>query len=209
MQLRLLGGLQAVVDDHHVDLGSPKQRMVLAVLALAAPHPVRPDRLIELLWEDHDPEKALVGLQSYISNLRRILDRSVLVRDVGGYRLTCAVDLVDLETAVSSAMQSKTADAARDALADATAPPLPEFADHPVVIEATERWRRALGVALDIAATHDLDHGRAAEAAAMVEPLLGQFARHERLHVVAATAAYRSGRQSDALKIIDDLSRAA
>jgi DNA-binding SARP family transcriptional activator len=57
-----------------VDIGGPKQRAVLALLALDAGRVVSVDRLVEGLWRDRPPEQASVSVRSYTSNLRRILD---------------------------------------------------------------------------------------------------------------------------------------
>ena len=70
--LHLLGPLSASLDGAPLDLGSPKQRAVLAVLALEAGRVVSTDRLIDLLWGDDAP-RAGATLQTYVSNLRRIL----------------------------------------------------------------------------------------------------------------------------------------
>jgi DNA-binding SARP family transcriptional activator len=72
--ISLLGGVSATVHGHMVDIGGPKQRAVLALLALDAGRVVSVDRLVEGLWRDRPPEQASVSVRSYTSNLRRILD---------------------------------------------------------------------------------------------------------------------------------------
>ena len=57
-----------------VDLGGPKQRLVLAVLLLADGRPVSIDRLIDALWADEPPARAEASLQAYVSNLRKLLE---------------------------------------------------------------------------------------------------------------------------------------
>jgi DNA-binding SARP family transcriptional activator len=56
-----------------VDLGLPRQRLVLALLAIEANRVVATDRLTELIWGT-DGEKERASLHAYISNLRRVLE---------------------------------------------------------------------------------------------------------------------------------------
>lgn len=74
MEVRLFGGLAVVVDGHPVALGSPKQRLVLAALAVEANHVVSLDRLIDMVWGDQAPNDPAASLQAYVSNLRRVLE---------------------------------------------------------------------------------------------------------------------------------------
>ncbi|WP_308205378.1 AfsR/SARP family transcriptional regulator [Mycolicibacterium insubricum] len=96
MHLQLLGPLQAVVDGRPVELGPPKQRAVLAVLALAGGAVVSADRLIDAVWGDDAPASATAGLHAYISNLRKALRGdslgSPIVRQAPGYRLALPAD---------------------------------------------------------------------------------------------------------------------
>ncbi|HEX8866378.1 MAG TPA: BTAD domain-containing putative transcriptional regulator, partial [Lentzea sp.] len=84
--LRLLGEVPA-------DLGSPKQRCLLAALAVDAGRVVPVDRLLDRVWGDAAPRRETV--HSYISRLRQALaDLGVLIeRRSGGYVLTGPVDL--------------------------------------------------------------------------------------------------------------------
>ena len=64
MQIRLLGHLEASVDDRPVALGGAKQRAVLAMLGLEANRSVTADRLIEGLWgEDAAAERGQDGAE--------------------------------------------------------------------------------------------------------------------------------------------------
>ena len=72
-EYRVLGPLEVRRDGEVVDLGSPKQRAVLAALVLARGAVVSVDRLIDSVWGPHPPPAAMTSLQAYISNLRRAL----------------------------------------------------------------------------------------------------------------------------------------
>ena len=70
MQIRVLGHLEASVDDRPVALGGAKQRAVLAMLGLEANRTVTADRLIEGLWGEQPPASAAKMVQNYVWRLR-------------------------------------------------------------------------------------------------------------------------------------------
>ncbi|MFJ4813278.1 AfsR/SARP family transcriptional regulator [Streptomyces longwoodensis] len=72
--LRCLGPIEAVVGGRPVDLGAPKQRALLALLASAVGRPVACDVLVEELWAGSPPPAALSSLHAYVANLRRVLE---------------------------------------------------------------------------------------------------------------------------------------
>ena len=135
--ISLLGGVTATIDGRDVDLGGPKQRAVLALLALDAGRVVSIDRLAEGVWSDRPPERAAVSLRSYTSNLRRILGVPIESRRPG-YVLVIDpldVDMHRFEHFVSRGQQElrtgNTKEAAatlQDALALWTARPSSDFA---------------------------------------------------------------------------------
>ena len=225
MELELFGGLRAISDGTEIDLGGPRQRFVLALLAIECNRPVATERLIELVWPDAQ-DKKLSSLQAYISNLRKLLEAPTLggagrkpghdarlVRQPPGYRLVlerAAVDVLRFEDLVVVGRQhveaGRTAEglaALTDAVALWTGGPLPEFADEPVVVHATSRWHGMLAVALEAAAQLRLDAGDAQGALMMIEERLDEFPLRERLRGLAALGLYRSGRQAEALRLID------
>jgi two-component SAPR family response regulator len=110
----LFGAIEARVDGVTVALAGPKQRGVLAVLLANHGSVVSIDRLIDSVWEDEAPPKALASVRSYVANLRRILNTSCPDRTVAqrlesrpsGYRLNLlagdSVDLYRFEALVSA-----------------------------------------------------------------------------------------------------------
>src|SRR5918911_1232375 len=70
MQIRVLGHLEASVEDRALALGGAKQRAVLAMLALEANRTVSAERLIEGLWGEQVPASAPKMLQNYVWRLR-------------------------------------------------------------------------------------------------------------------------------------------
>ena len=208
----MFGGLRLEHDGRAVDLGRPRQRFVLAVLAIEANRVVATDRLTDLLWE-RDGEKERASLHAYISNLRRVLEpereratpSTVLVRQSPGYRLViprAQIDALRFEDLVEQGIASRDIAVLREAIG-LWADPLPEMAPEPVVVEAVGRWHGLLGAALEAAADLHLRAGDAAAADQLLAPHLSAFPLRERMATLAALALYRTGRQADALRVID------
>jgi SARP family transcriptional regulator, regulator of embCAB operon len=77
MDFRLLGPFDARVEGQSVQVGTRRQeRLLLAALLLDAGRMVPVDRLIDLLWGDHDPPRsARAALHTYVRRLRQTLAR--------------------------------------------------------------------------------------------------------------------------------------
>ena len=86
IDVRVLGGVQVLIDGEPIDIGGPKERAVLALLALAG-GPLTHDRLVDDLWDGAPPASARKTLQTYIWRLRRVLTDDVLVSVTAGYEL--------------------------------------------------------------------------------------------------------------------------
>ena len=69
----LLGPLQATSALGSAKLGGPRQRSVLAMLALAAPEVVSVDRLVDGVWGETPPENPKSTLQVFVHHLRKAL----------------------------------------------------------------------------------------------------------------------------------------
>src|SRR3954467_7381547 len=128
MQIRVLGHLEATVDDRPVALGGAKQRAVLAMLGLEANRMVTADRLIEGLWGEEPPPSAAKMVQNYVWRLRKPLgDGAEIVTPGRAYELRIDRELVDvhrLERLVADATRTPDGDAARQALAPFRGAPL-------------------------------------------------------------------------------------
>ena len=91
-----MGPLQLSVKGTLVPLGAPKQRAVLAMLVINRNRPVGVESLINAVWDQSPVPAARATIQSYVSNLRRLLDdagvdpHTVLASAPPGYRLTVA-----------------------------------------------------------------------------------------------------------------------
>lgn len=95
MEFRILGTVDAVDGGRALDPGTPRQRCVLAALALSPGHPVAVDTLVDCVWGEQPPRQARNTLYSYVTRLRRALGQPIRRRS-GGYALDVASDQVDL-----------------------------------------------------------------------------------------------------------------
>ena len=194
VQLRLLGGIQAVTDGGDaLDVGSAKCRAVLAALALSVGDAVPVPRLVDVVWAEDPPRTAEKTLQGYIAHLRKVLGPDAIGRTGAAYRLDLDPDHVD----VARFRRLLSAGDVDGALATWTGTPLAGL-DAPgldaTVDALVEQW---LGAVEDrLARQVATDAGRA------IAPLTELTAAHpfrEQLWALLMTALYRVGRQADAL----------
>ncbi len=218
VQFRLLGPLEAQDGERRVELGRPKQRVLLAVLLVHANHVVSLDRLVEELWGAEPPPQAAASLQTYVSNLRRALEPGrparapsrVLVSQPPGYRLV--VGAGDLDAARFAALAGEghrlleagrpaaAARVLREGLALWRGPALAEVADEGFAQAERNRLEELRVAALEDRLAADLDLGGHAAAVAELEELAGRYPFRERLAGLLMLALYRSGRQAEALQ---------
>jgi DNA-binding SARP family transcriptional activator len=218
----LSGTIEARVDGAMVALGGPKQRCVLAVLVANHGSVVSIDRLIDAVWEDDAPPKALASVRSYIANLRRILNVASAERPDGqrlesrphGYRLNLlAGDSVDLHrfdalvSAGRTALIGNDPGAALGALGEALASwrgdPFGEFAYRdfaaPDVLRFTALRATAIEARLDAA----LQLGAGDDLVPDIEAAIARDPVQERLWGHLMLALYRAGRTADAVSAFD------
>lgn len=177
--LQLWGPVRVECGDRVVEPGGPRERTVLAALALAQGRPVSVDRLLEWLWDEQPPPSARKSVQNAVLRLRqRLATAGVAVERVGdGYRLVLGEARVagpgvgaSLEQTVDSALR----DAARARLEEA----------------------RLTAVEHRVAALLELD---ADAAVAELERLVDEQPVREPLWALLVLAQYRAGRTAEAL----------
>ena len=131
--LRLFGTLRADIDGVAVELGPPKQRAVLAILALDARRVVPADALIDAVWGETPPRTAAHSIQIYVSELRKALAPGPAVRIETarpGYRFDAPagwVDVAEFERIVALGTETDDLAALESAMALWSAEPLHEF----------------------------------------------------------------------------------
>src|SRR3954449_11494083 len=131
MDLRVLGPVEASVDERPVAIGAGKPRALLALLALSEGTPVSAQRLIDGLWGEEPPATAGKMVQVYVSQLRKALGTSgngaEIVTRAHGYELRLGAR----PPRVPRFEQLLAQGAPRDALALWRGPPLDDVADEP------------------------------------------------------------------------------
>ncbi|MGW1174646.1 AfsR/SARP family transcriptional regulator, partial [Kitasatospora sp. NPDC002543] len=93
MEIRVLGSLEVRLCGVSVVPSAPKPRQVLALLALRADQVVPASVLAEELWSGRPPRSARTTVQTYVLQLRDLIDRA-LARNEGGPGASCAKDVL-------------------------------------------------------------------------------------------------------------------
>ncbi|MET8463086.1 AfsR/SARP family transcriptional regulator [Micromonospora zamorensis] len=101
MEIRVLGGLSVQLPARTLQLGTPKQQVVFAMLAVQPGQLVTMEDLVDELWPDCPPRSAVANVRTYAANLRRGFEalqpgRGAIVRQPNGYRLVLRPDLIDV-----------------------------------------------------------------------------------------------------------------
>ena len=97
MEFGFLGPLAVWGRAREVPLGAPKQRAVLLLLLLRANELVPTTTLVDELWEERPPPRAVKAVQLYISQLRKALGRSLIETRAAGYVLRVDPAAFDLQ----------------------------------------------------------------------------------------------------------------
>ncbi len=215
----LLGPVSAWIGDEPVSLGGPRQAAVLARLLLTPRQVVSLDQFIDSIWDDRIPNRPDVAIRSYISNLRRLIepDRkqrghdSILTSASAGYRLDVEpsrIDWVRFETAVNEARamlhNSEYAAAAGELrLAGSLwqGEPLSGVPDSEFFSAHRNRLEELRAVALEFMYEAQLGRGDHLSVASDIEQAIAGHPFRERLTELGMIALYRSGRQSAALAL--------
>ena len=96
MEVRLFGDLEAIEGGVPRSVRGPKQRALLALLALQQGGPVNGDRLIDALWGDDTPGNPANALQALVAQLRRVLGSDAILTSDAGYALKVRPEDVDI-----------------------------------------------------------------------------------------------------------------
>jgi DNA-binding SARP family transcriptional activator/streptogramin lyase len=207
MEIRILGPLQAGEDGQLLELGPPKQRALLALLALHRNEVVSADLLIDELWAGRPPAAAAKSIQVYVSQLRKSLGASAIESQAGGYMLSLEADIDRFERLASEGREllgrgesRQAADVLRSALALWRGPPLADVAYESFAQSEIARLEELRLSTLEARIDADLAEGRQAELVAELQQLVRDNPLRERLLGQLMLALYRTGRQAEALE---------
>ncbi len=215
----LLGPLAVERDGAPIDLGPPKQRAVLAVLAQQAGGTVSTDRLLDTVWGEERAPSVQSSLHANVSRLRRLLrtDASApppVVRRSHGYALDVGkaeldvtqflADAQDAQHAIDGRDWTTAVEALKRALGRWRGAYLEDFADEEWVrVAAVPLAERRAGLEQNLVVGL-LGVDDIAAALARSTALLGEHPLVERVVWLHMVALYRAGRVADALAAYQD-----
>src|SRR6056297_431855 len=217
MEFRALGPVSVTRDGEHLDLGTPRQKAVIALLLVHRGQVLSTDRILEELWGD-ESEGKLNALRVYVSRLRSALDpdrgrgeQSVLETVGSGYRLDVDAGEFDVDAFERRAAEGRSllssdpagaATELRAALDLWRGTAFEDYADREFAQFESVRLGDARIDALEDRIEADLACGLDGEVVSELELLRQQHPLRERLVEYQALALYRSGRAAEALRAI-------
>jgi predicted ATPase/DNA-binding SARP family transcriptional activator len=219
IEFRLLGSVEVIAGDRMIEIGSPKQRALLASLLVRLNQVVPVTVLVNDLWGESPPTTVQATLQSLVSRLRRALGvagvatggQAPLLRGRdGGYVLEAALDCVDAfrfdrlvatgRRALADGDAAMAADKLQSALELWRGAAFADLSDRPFArLEAQRLEEARLGAVEDLAEAL-LALGRAQDALGRLEAHVAQHPLRERPWGQLMLALYRLGRQAEALQ---------
>jgi predicted ATPase/DNA-binding SARP family transcriptional activator/Tfp pilus assembly protein PilF len=214
VQFRILGPIQALVDDQPAALGAPKQRGLLALLLVNRRRVVTAEQLIDGLWGEAPPASAVQSLQVYVHGLRRALGSERIETAGRGYRVVVGEDELDLDrfertlergrAALEAGRADDAADDLREALAVWRGLALADLPEETRRAAEAERLEELRFTALELRHDAELACGRHDAVVAELEALTAEHPYRERFLQQRMLALYRCGRQADALEVYRD-----
>jgi class 3 adenylate cyclase/DNA-binding SARP family transcriptional activator len=211
VKVGVLGPLTVVSDEGTmVRVAAPKERGLLALLALRAGAVVQTPELIRALWGEDPPRSALKAIQTYISALRRVLPPGGIDTAGGGYQLLVALDDVDAllferladegDAALRRGEPAVALTALREALQLWRGAPLVELVDQPVGLAEAARLVELRRRCEELLIETRLATGEHASLVGDLERLVAAEPLREQRWAHLMLALYRCGRQAEALR---------
>jgi WD40 repeat protein/DNA-binding SARP family transcriptional activator len=190
----------------------PRDRVVLAVLALRRGQTASAEHLADALWGEQPPASWAKVIQGCVVRLRKLLGPAAIVTEPEGYRLKIPVDEVDAQRfdhlvqrgreLLTLGEPERAAHVTAEALALWRGPALAELDGWaPARIEAA----RLEGLRLDaqeLLVDAALRAGRYREVMAEAQARVGEAPLRERRWALLALAQYQAGRQGEALRTL-------
>ncbi len=217
MEVRLFGCIEVDLDGApNTRIGAAKARWLLVFLALNGGRSRPVDSIIEALWGTHAPSSAPNLVQGYVSDLRKVIGHELIQTTDNGYALVLEANAVDVERfheLTGRARRAATEDPTRvvalleEALSIAAGKPFGEDPPDGPLAAAAVRLAEEQVDAAELHAQTLLDCGRHHEVAALLSELAPRHPYREGLWATLAIALYRSDRQVDALRKLEEARR--
>ena len=217
-EFRLLGPLEVRRDGRVIPIRAGKHRALLACLLLRANRVVPITELVEALWGDVPPARTRGTLQTYVMRLRQVLgEPSSIVTTPVGYRLSVALDRIDVHQFTAGAARAREAADAGD-LVSAQAiyaetialwrgPALLDVPSEALHREAAPRLTELLMGLHEQRVDVELAVGNHEQLVSVLRGLTVDHPLRERLWAQLMLALYRSSRQAEALEVFRQVSR--
>ncbi|KAB1979046.1 AfsR/SARP family transcriptional regulator [Streptomyces triticiradicis] len=215
MRYELLGNLRVVDGPQISSIGAQKIEILFATLLANADHVVSCNQLMNEIWGEQPPRRALAGLHVYVSELRKFLHRpdraqSPIITHAPGYVLRLDGDELDSESFLTLAgvgrrlVREQRYEEARELLEEALSlwrgPALGDLGQGPVLSNFATRLTETRLECLEMLADVQLERGRHRELIGMLYTLTTENPLRETFHRQLMLALYRSERRADALK---------
>ncbi|MEU5433696.1 BTAD domain-containing putative transcriptional regulator [Streptomyces sp. NPDC020719] len=220
LRFRLLGAFEGELGGQLLPLGPPQQRALLAVLLLRESRPVSMPELLDAMWGERLPQRAVGTLRTYVSRLRALLEpgrparstATVLMSADDGYVLRLprgALDTAEFERRIAGAGRLRTGGDALGAHRELEAA-LTLWAGTPLAGLPGPHAERQRDRLTELWLTAREEHFHCALAldrqAEIVAPLRAFAAEHplrERAQALLMLALHREGRQAEALGVFE------
>ncbi|MFE3252986.1 BTAD domain-containing putative transcriptional regulator [Streptomyces sp. NPDC059209] len=210
MDFGVLGPLAVRRAGVPLELGTPKGRLLLAVLLSRPGRTVSGDALAEAIWGEEQPKSAAKNVQTYVHRLRQALgDPGRIAREGPGYLLRAGRDELDaarfedLVDVARAALAAGDPDQSRrlyvEALGLWRGPAFAGLADVPALVAEAARLDELRLGALEERIDVDLRLGRHGELLGELTALTMEHPFREGMWARLMLALYRGGRRADAL----------
>ncbi|MGW1921285.1 BTAD domain-containing putative transcriptional regulator [Streptomyces massasporeus] len=221
ISFQVLGALEAWVGPRKVEIGGPRQRIVLAMLLLAPDRVVSIDQLVEAVWNGRPPTTCRTQIAICVASLRKAFRAAgytgeLIDTSAPGYLLRSAghhIDSMEFAAGVDSAQtlaRHGDVGAATDRLGQALAlwrgPVLTDMSSAVLETEAELLDHRRL-TAYEQYATLQLQLGRHREVISELTALVRDRPLWEQARAALMLAHYRSGHRSEALALFRQAQR--
>ncbi|MGW3890869.1 AfsR/SARP family transcriptional regulator [Micromonospora chokoriensis] len=220
MEIRVLGGLSVQLPAGTLQLGTPKQQVVFALLTVQLGRLVTVDELVDELWADRPPRSAIANVRTYAANLRRTFEaspsgRGVIERQRNGYRLVADPDRVDVfrfeleRNAGREALASGDLDGARQLLERAVArwqgPMLAGIPLGPVLTSRTVAAEEERLLTAELLADVQLRSARDDLAIPLLRDVVARHPLREPACLLLMRALYERGDNAEALVAYEEI----
>ncbi|MGW4826622.1 BTAD domain-containing putative transcriptional regulator [Amycolatopsis japonica] len=215
MQFRLLGNLEmSSAGGKRVPL-PPKLRTILSLLLILHDQVVPVSRMIDELWPAEPPSSALATIQTYVYQLRRLLEKdasagAALRTESSGYVLSVPAEHIDnvlFERCFQAGQKAfvegdfeQSSNALKSALSMWRAAALADVPKGPFLDAYTAQLDEARLQAIELDVDADLQLGRVHDAARELKSLTAAHPLHEGFHAKLMVALHRLGRRHEALE---------